>query len=129
MLCSPTIWLQVNDIPFLLPMHTPKRASFSMHDLFPGMVSGVGMLPQGLPTAKRPRVALDEVLFFSRNITISMSCLQHLYNLSSHCKDLESLLTRFISSQKHHNSHVLSPTKIAFYHLQKVSSHPFIAMF
>ena len=26
-----------------------------------GMVSGVGMLPQGLPTAKRPRVALDEV--------------------------------------------------------------------
>ena len=25
------------------------------------MVGGVGMLPQGLPTAKRPRVALDEV--------------------------------------------------------------------
>ena len=39
------------------------KVSFSMHELFPGMVSGIGMLPQGLPTAKRPRVALDEVPF------------------------------------------------------------------
>ena len=72
-LCSPTIWLQVNNIPFLLPMHTPKRASFSMHDLFPGMVSGVGMLPQGLPTAKRPRVALDEVPFWKHHNSLVLS--------------------------------------------------------
>ena len=76
-LCSPTIWLlQVNillsstyhsnassmsrnySVPCVL-----KQNSHCIHDFFPGMVSGVGMLPQGLPTAKRPRVALDEVAF------------------------------------------------------------------
>ena len=37
------------------------------------MVSGVGMLPQGLPTAKRPRVALDEVPFWKHHNSLVLS--------------------------------------------------------
>ena len=51
------------------------------------MVGGVGMLPQGLPTAKRPRVALDEVTLEKHHHRHMYVCLNQ-QKMASHNSDV-----------------------------------------